>query len=172
MLWQDYEHDEGTIRFTDILSILCGETFGVRVPGAKNMKVRNKAPLFCSGRTPIRSKDKDPAARETLNGMMDERFTVFHFTVPLPQHLRQADWPVCGRCAALLYLQGPPKVPITSVATPSLTTSSSSSSVGNTVVASPGQDSVAAALDAITRLFASAYLTEQEFKAAKQRVLS
>mgnify|MGYP003322740599 CR=1 FL=1 len=30
MLWQDYEHEESTMKFTDLLSLLCGESLGLR----------------------------------------------------------------------------------------------------------------------------------------------
>ena len=161
ILWQDYEHHEDTARFTDILSVFVGETFGVRVPGAKNIKVRNKAPVFFSGRTPIRSQHKNPVARETLNGMMDERFTTFSFTEPLLLHRRVSDWPICGRCAASLYLNGPPPVPcapLVAVVAPSAPQS--------------GEHVCASSLDALSRLYAAGFLSVDEFTAAKRRVLS
>ena len=51
-LWQDFEHNEATVRFTDILSILVGEGVNIRRPGALNVKHKNTAPCFLSGRTP------------------------------------------------------------------------------------------------------------------------
>ena len=104
LLWQDYAHDEGTIRFTDLLSLFVGETIDVRRPGQVNIPFKNRAPIFYSGRTPISSKDHDPAAAAELTGMMTERFKIFTFTQPLPMHERQVDWVHCGRCCAAFYV--------------------------------------------------------------------
>ena len=109
VLWQDYEHDEGTIRFSDLLSLFVGESVGVRLPGQKNAKFRNTAPLFYSGRAPITlqpSRLHDVHTAAEYSGMMNERFTMFHFTQPLPLTERQMDFPQCGRCTANFYLTG------------------------------------------------------------------
>ena len=105
ILWQDYEHDEGTVAFSDLLSLLVGESVGIRNPGVLNKKERSACPCFVSGRTPIRSGRRDPVAARKLDDMMDERFTFFKFTQPIPMQLRRVDWVHCGRCCATLYSQ-------------------------------------------------------------------
>ena len=102
VLWQDFAHHEATLRFTDLLAFVVGEGLDVRLPG-RNVKHHNKAPVFFTGRTAVRCKVTDPDAAFELNKMMDERFTTFHFTEPLPLQARRADWVHCGRCAASFY---------------------------------------------------------------------
>ena len=46
MLWQDFEHDENTVAFTDLLSVFVGESVELRTPCALNRKHRNTSPLF------------------------------------------------------------------------------------------------------------------------------
>lgn len=145
--------------------MLCGEAFGVRVPCCPNKKCLNVAPAFYSGRTPIRSQHKDPAARDTLNGMMDERFKGYHFAVPMPMHLRQADWPSCGRCAAAFYLQGP------SAAAGMSSRAACNADVPRLPIA-VGVADVVSSLAKLSEMKAAGHLTEKEFKAAKQLVLS
>ena len=111
ILWQDYDHNEDTVCFTDILSIFVGESFGLRVAGTKNAKILNTAPTFYSGRGAIESKHRDPKVRQQLNEMMDEWFTTYKFDMPLPREARQADWPCCGRCAANFFLKEHPASP-------------------------------------------------------------
>ena len=106
ILWQDYDHDEETVSFTDLLSLFVGESVGLRTPGEPNQKFRNKAPLFYSGRVPMLCSRRDKDAEATLNGMMDERFELFRFTVPLPKRERKADWVHCAKCCAEFYLRG------------------------------------------------------------------
>lgn len=88
------------------------------------------------------------------------------------EHLRVSNWPVCGQCAARLYLHGPPAVPSTPSANKPSVPGASSASMTATVVPPSAQESIASALDALTRLYSSGYLTGDEFKAAKQRILS
>jgi hypothetical protein len=158
LLWQDYEHHEETVCFTDVLSVFVGESFGVRSAGVKNEKVRNKAPVFYSGRTQIQSRHRDAEARAQFNGMMDERFTLFRFTVPIPMQDRRVDWPQCAKCAARFYLEGcaenlrslePPRVPLP--------------------IAS--EHSLVSALVELAGLKAAGHLDDQEFRAAKRRLL-
>jgi hypothetical protein len=66
MLWQDYSHCEKTLNFTDLLALFVGEAIGVRRPALENKKLRNVAPCFYSGRVPISSSARDPAARPLL----------------------------------------------------------------------------------------------------------
>ena len=106
LLWQDYEHDEDTVRFSDLLGLLVGEAVGVRVPGRLNVKLRNKAPLFYSARAEMCCRRKDKEAEGMLNDMMDDRFTFFRFTSPLPRSTRRADFPKCGKCCAAFLATG------------------------------------------------------------------
>ena len=54
IVWQDYGHDERTVAFTDLLSILVGETVNIRVPAtggcSGSVKHKSCAPMFYSGR--------------------------------------------------------------------------------------------------------------------------
>ena len=160
ILWQDYEHHEDTLCFTDLLSTLCGEAFGVRVPGRPNAKCRNVAPAFYSGRTPMMSSHRDVTARAELNSMMNERFHAFGFSVPLPMHMRVADWPACGRCAAVFYLHGPAQTPAA--------TNAAQGSVEQTAAAREATGStVVADLCRLVELKTAGLLSEGEFQAAK-----
>ena len=76
----------------------------VRVPGRANIPFKNSSPLFYTARVPIRCAERDPAAAETLNSMMLERFVVFNFSSPLPLESRLADWKHCGACFARFVL--------------------------------------------------------------------
>ena len=107
ILWQDYEHHEETVVFTDLLSVFVGESMELRSPGKLNSKFRNNAPLFYSGRVPLQcSRPRDRAAETVLNGMMAERFHTFKFFKPLPEAERKADWVHCAKCCAEFYLRG------------------------------------------------------------------
>ena len=73
LLWQDYQHDERTMRFSDLLSLFVGEAINVRRPGAVGKNHANECPCFYSGRTPIQAQVADAGAADELNLMMDER---------------------------------------------------------------------------------------------------
>lgn len=103
LLWQDYKHHEPTVSFTDLLSFFVGESVGVRLPGEKNVKVRNAAPMFYSGRAPLTSSFVDHDERSEYDEMMMERFTTFFFTNPIPKKERKPNHPQCGRCCAAFY---------------------------------------------------------------------
>ena len=104
LLWQDYKHHEQTVSFTDLLSFLVGESVDVRVPGEKNVKVRNVAPMIYSGRAPLPSSFSEPSGRLEYDEMMMERFTTFRFTHPIDKHTRRPDYAQCGKCCAHFYL--------------------------------------------------------------------
>ena len=93
-----------TIRFTDLLSLFVGESLGLRLPGVANKKYRNVCPCFYSGRAPMQCGRRELEVASKLNGMMDERFTIFRFGNPLPLSQRDKSWPQCGKCAAAFYL--------------------------------------------------------------------
>ena len=135
----------------------------MRVPGKGNVQICNTAPAFYSSRLPIQSNHPDPLERSVLNGMMDERFTIFTFANPLPMHTRKADWPVCAKCAAGFYLNGLQTCdgPISALAPPPPTAST------------PGYkpSDVASALAEVARLRGGGFLTDEEFQMAKRRIL-
>jgi len=159
ILWQDYEHDEKTLRFTDLLSLFVGETVGVRLPGQLNQQYKNRAPTFYSGREPIRSSHRQAAAAREQDRMMSERFTLFHFTRPLPHEMRDAAWRHCGRCAAAWYLQGLAGARERPQPRPAPAASSSSSA------------ELIRGLLQLTTLRQSGLLDEEEFRAAKRQML-
>ena len=171
MLWQDYEHDEKTIRFSDLLSWFVGEGVGVRIPGQLNKKIRNRAPCFYSGRIPLHllsGPKHTPEAAAALNGMMMERFTTFYFTNPIPKGSRVWGWKQCGKCAAGFFLAGEPNAANTG---------------GGALASNPPQGAMPAlalvppnvnlvqALAELARLHACGALDNQEFQLAKRRLL-
>ena len=160
LLWQDHEHREDTLRFSDLLSFLMGESVGVRRAGTTNRKVRNRAPCFYSGRARMHIQ---PSAHHTYqacqkyNGMMDERFCTFVFSVPIPKEQRQINFPMCGRCAAKFYLEGEvASAPVRPM--PDGTAASASSSL-------------ASELQKLADLYGAGVLDADEFKAAKRQLL-
>ena len=164
-LWQDYEHDEKTVRFTDLLSLLVNESVGVRRPGAKNKKHKNDAPCFVSGRTPILCGRRDKKTAETLDSMMDERFTTFHFTEPLPKHERRVDWKHCGRCCAEFYSRfaSSPQVRVVAAERPQQT---------NAPPANPTQNGFVQQLCQLAELYRAGVLNADELSKAKQKLLA
>ena len=168
MLWQDYEHDEATIRFTDLLSLLCGESIGMRSPCTLNRKFRNTIPCFLSAHMPVQCGRRDALKAQRLDGMMEERFTMFTFWNPVPFSHRILNFPKCGRCCAAFYLQGLHQSP-----------ASSSVPTGNSLLPSQshGQPTASTAepslekLQELVHLRREGYLDEDEFRAAKRQLL-
>ncbi|CAE8649081.1 unnamed protein product, partial [Polarella glacialis] len=163
ILWQDYDHDDQTVKFTDLLALFVGESVGIRRPGQNNIKVRNVAPCFYSGRAMIRSQLRDSVARDSYNSMMDERFTIFEFFHPLPMTMRQADWPQCAKCCADLILSG---------SEPAEVGAALGSTVANTSPSSVSLQTpdLVAQLSQLANLFSTGLLTVDEFAAAKRRL--
>jgi hypothetical protein len=87
-----------------LLRLLCGEAVGVRVPGAKNVSVKNKAPFFYSGLVKIAPVGGTRELRAAKNQAMDERFAMRLFATPIPHGLRLPAFPSCGRCFARFCL--------------------------------------------------------------------
>ncbi len=108
---------------------------------------------------------KDPAARAKLDGMMEERFDIYHFSVPMPKNLRVADWPNCAQCAAQFYLHGPPAPKQWDA--PAIASADTAAST-----APAGPSSVASSLAKLAELKAGGFLTDAEFTSAKQRILT
>ena len=170
MLWQDYEHDEKTIRFSDLLSWFCGESVGARIPGRLNQKFRNVAPCFYSGRATVQLRTSARHAAEAAakyNGMMDERFTTFRFGNPLPLADRDMTWPHCGRCAAQFYMQGRVAAPADPVVDAPI--AGVAAAVQDSAPSDPA--SFSRALADIVALHREGALDAEEFRLAKRRLL-
>ena len=162
ILWQDYEHDEGTVRFSDLLSFFMGEGVGMRQPGALNIKIKNKAPCFYSGRARMHllpSRRHTAEAARKYSGMTDERFEIFQFWNPIPKQQRDMAFPPCGRCAAKFYLTGAAQ------------SSPGTASAGTMHVTSQGPSLLVAELEKLAHLHSTGLLDAPEFKAAKQKLL-
>lgn len=163
ILWQDYEHDEATVRFSDLLSFFMEESVGVRRPGALNKKIKNAAPTFYSGRAPMElapSKKHSAVACVKYNSMMSERFCTFRFTTPIPFQERDMNFPVCGRCAAKWYIEG-------------AAGSSAAEAAGPLplLVGGVAPVSLADDLERLGALHSAGSLDADEFKAAKRQLL-
>ena len=153
MLWQDYEHDEKSVRFTDLLSWFMREGVGARRPGVVNKKVKNTAPCFYSGRSRMEllpSKKHPVHVCQKYNGMMDERFCTFEFKIPMLKHEHQINFPMCGHCAAKFYLQG---VSYGAPMGPRATTS------------------LASELEKLAQMHSAGVLDADEFRSAKRQLL-
>ncbi len=206
LLWQDYLHDEQTLRFTDLLSLFVGESVGIRVVmtggNLSNVKHRNRAPAFITGRGPIRFNGREVALKADYEDMMADRFTVFSFRSPIPRAMRQQDFPQCGPCCARFFLHGDydarSDIPArhgrmvdghhstTASPTPmrgvlgqhqqrSVVVSSSSASSSSDPwqpPVPPGRSSVMVDLEKLVRWRESGSLSDAEFAAAKRRLLS
>ena len=171
MLWQDYEHDEKTLRFSDLLSWFVGEGVGVRIPGQLNKKIRNRAPCFYSGRIPLHllpGPKRTPEAAAALNSMMLERFTTFYFTSPIPKGSRVVGWKQCGKCAAGFFLAGEPNAANTGGGANASVPQQGAMPAQAQV---PPHDNLVLALAELARLHACGALDNQEFQVAKRRLL-
>ena len=105
MPWQDYNHDDKSLAFEDLLALLVGETLAVRVPNNPNVEHRNKAPMFFTSNSPLMTGRTDPLAMQYLNTAMGERFNTRCWKIPLPQNARVTNFPKCARRCATFYLQ-------------------------------------------------------------------
>jgi len=173
LLWQDYEHDEATVRFSDLLSFFLGESVGVRRPGALNTKLRNRAPCFYSGRSHMKLLPSLRHSRpecEEYNEMMAERFATFRFFAPIPWAERVMDFPSCGRCAAKFYILhgsdaagvvAPLSAPVGGAPSPQLS-GAAAAQHGSTMVKE---------LESLAQLHSSGALSPEEFQAAKRQCL-
>ena len=98
--------------------------------------------------------------------MMTERFTIFTFSLPIPMPERQAGWTSCGSCAARFYMRG-------AASTAALKSEPESPGpVHQPGACSDGAASMVSSLQSLAELRAAGMLTEDEYAAAKQRVLS
>ena len=169
LLWQDYTHDEATVSWTDLLSFVVGESVNVRLPAASNVKVRNRAPMFYSARGPMKFTCRDLDEMREKNDMMEDRFRIFHFSVPLPKEDKDPEFPKCPKCCAEFYLAGGRDIEI-----PSGDQAQSSASSSSAPLAGASEGSRPPALERlleITNLYKEGHLTAEEFAAAKQLLL-
>ena len=155
------------LRFTDLLSWFVGESVGVRFPCRSNKKVKNLSPCFYTWYMHVHVSSgahRTAAKVGTLNDMMAERFKTFYFTAPLPQEGRVPDWPHCGSCAAKFYMQG------AGVAAGTASTGATASAVA--VLPQPErQVPLVAALAELASLHSAGALTDDDFQAARAKLL-
>ena len=85
--------------------MMAGEKFGVRVPGARPVQHRNRAPMFYTAWEPLTMMSRNPQKQQTLNQAMQERFKTRAWTRPLPAQGRIPNFPKCGPCFAAFILQ-------------------------------------------------------------------
>ena len=104
LVWQDWKHNDGTILFEDVLSMLVGERIEVRVPHQRNVSFRNTSPLFYTANSPLYVLRRDPAEMMRLNAAMAERLVTRVWTRPLPKSERMPDFPRCSRCCASFFI--------------------------------------------------------------------
>ena len=157
LLWQDYRHSESTVCFTDLLSVLVGETIEVRVPGCPNQKWKNNAPMIYSGRAALQCGFQDEQEKEDYDNMMRDRFTLFRFTTRVPN--ADPNHPKCMRCCAEFFLDESLGGTRTPPATP------------DRLIESQRSDSVTTQLLVLSRMHREGTLSDEEFAAAKSKIL-
>ena len=104
LLWQEFSWEQKTCAWEDLLCLLVGEGFGVRLPGVPPVTHRNQAPMFYTAWAPLRMRCQDVDQMIALNRAMDERFKVRTWSRPLPQEHRMPSFPKCGACFAQYIL--------------------------------------------------------------------
>ena len=104
LLWQDYEHCNKTLCFTDLLSFTVGEKMDIRIPGAKGHSFRNLSPLFFTANQPLTLKAGPVEDQLKKTKAMEERFVTRIWPRALPEQDRRPDFPQCGRCCANFLL--------------------------------------------------------------------
>ena len=104
MLWQDWKHNDATILFEDILSLIVGERMDIRCPFKKNESFRNTSPLFYTSNSPLYVVRHDPAEMTRLNTAMSERFCTRIWRNPFHIAERLAEFPRCSRCCAAFFV--------------------------------------------------------------------
>jgi len=104
LLWQDWKHNDATILFEDILSLIVGERMDIRCPFKKNESFRNTSPLFYTSNSPLYVVRQNPPEMVRLNAAMAERFCTRTWNIPFPIEDRISDFPRCSRCCANFFL--------------------------------------------------------------------
>ena len=93
MPWQDYNHDDKSLAFEDLLGMLVGETLAIRVPNKPNLEHCNTAPIFFTSNSPLFVVRQDPQAMQYLNAAMNDRFCTRCWGIPLPRDARVLNFP-------------------------------------------------------------------------------
>ena len=104
LLWQDWKHNDATILFEDILSLIVGERMAIRCPFKKNVSFRNTSPLFYTSNSPLYVARHNFEEMARLNAAMSERFCTRTWLIPFPKTDRIADFPRCSCCCAKFFL--------------------------------------------------------------------
>ena len=119
--------------------------------------------------------------------MMDERFVIFKFKVPVPMADRVKNWPQCGRCAAQFFAEGvgdtttqsilggepaarplSAELPIAQEAPAQVGTTSSD---GTSLAPAASDGDLVAQLERLARLHSCGALDAEEFQVAKRTIL-
>ena len=104
LLWQEFTWHPKMCAFEDLLSLLCGERFGVRVPCKKPHQFKNTSPMFYTAWAPLRYTSSDYDQMQVYNEAVGERFKTRHWTRSLPKVGRVAPFPHCAHCFASFIL--------------------------------------------------------------------
>ena len=104
LLWQEFSWDDKMCSFEDLLQVAAGEQLSIRVPCARPIQHRNKAPMFYTAWEQISISCRDVGKADTLNRAMAERFKTCTWTTPLPQAVRVPKYPQCACCFAKFVL--------------------------------------------------------------------
>ena len=104
LLWQEFAWESTICAFEDLLSLMVGEKFGIRVPGKKTVQHRNTAPMFYTAWEPLTYRSRDARKMMAYKAAMDERFNTRIWSRPLPSQGRVPRYPQCGRCFACFVL--------------------------------------------------------------------
>ena len=103
LLWQEFEWDAKMCAFADLLALLAGEKFGIRLPNKKPQQYKNTSPMFYTAWEQLTFRGS-PNKMLAYNGAMDERFKTRYWARPLPQHGRLIEFPHCACCFASFIL--------------------------------------------------------------------
>ena len=104
LLWQEFTWEPKMCAFEDLLSLLVGERFGIRMPGKKPVQFKNESPMFYTAWEPLAFRSQGPRQMWTYNQAMQERFKTRHWFRPLPAAGRLPKFPQCAHCFASFIL--------------------------------------------------------------------
>lgn len=107
LMWEDYVHEEKTVRFEELLMVLSGEEVWIANPGPGGAPgyvcTRNHCPCFYTGRGPLRCRKSGSEEENADDRMMESRFTTWRFDAAIPVAEREPNFPQCARCCAAFY---------------------------------------------------------------------
>ena len=112
LLWQEWAWERKTVAWEDMLSLLCGENLGIRLPSAPPVTHKNAAPMFFTAWAPLRMRCADMEQMITMNRAMTERFKTRVWTRPLPMQGRYPTFPQCGCCFGKYILENAQGAPV------------------------------------------------------------